>query len=118
MTDLVACVSIGEGTWGHVARLIEGQEWSNIFLISNQFGKENFKVEKPVKFILIDSKKTLPELIQDIKKELEGKINDIEVAVNLISGTGKEHMAILSALLKLGLGVRLIALTKEGIKEV
>ena len=42
----------------------------------------------------------------------------METAVNLISGDGKEHMALLSALLKLGVGIRLIALTKEGVKEV
>ena len=41
-----------------------------------------------------------------------------EAAVNLISGNGKEHMAVISALMKLGLGIRLIALTPNGIKEI
>ena len=118
MTSLIACLSSGKGTWGHVARLISDQEWANIFLITNEFGKENFKPEKPVEYILINSNRLLPDLIDDIKKQLETKIKDIEVAVNLISGSGKEHMAILSALLKLGVGIRLIALTSEGIKEV
>jgi len=38
--------------------------------------------------------------------------------VNIVSGDGKEHMALISALLKLGLGIRFVALTKEGIKEI
>jgi len=40
------------------------------------------------------------------------------VALNLVSGNGKEHMAILSALLKLGIGVRLMAVTKDGVREL
>lgn len=118
MTDLVACLSSGEKSWAHVARLINGMEWKNIFLITNDFGKENFKSDKKINFIAVDFQKPVFELIEDIKKGLKGKITDLEVALNLVSGSGKEHMAILSALLKLGVGVRLMAVTKEGIKEL
>lgn len=118
MTSLIACLSSGKGTWSHVDRLIAEQEWDNILLITNEFGKEHFKPEKPVEYILINSNRFLPDLTEDIRKQLENKIKDTEVALNLISGSGKEHMAILSALLKLGLGIRLVALTPKGIKEV
>lgn len=118
MTSLIASLSSGKGTWQHVSQLIEKQEWGSIYLITDDFGVQNFKPEKEVNYILIDSNKYLPEIVEDIKKQLENKIKDLEVAVNLISGTGKEHMAIISALTKLGLGIRLISLTPEGIKEV
>ena len=118
MTDLVACLSSGKGTWGHVNRVIDGQKWDNIFLITNEFGKENFTPNKPVEFILINPNRFLPDLTEDIKAQLKEKIKSTETGLNLISGTGKEHMAILSALLKLGLGIRLVALTKDGIKEI
>ena len=118
MTDLIACLSTGKGTWAHVFRLIEEHEWDNIFLITNEFGKEKFQPKKQVEYILINSNRFLPELTEDIKSQLKEKINPTDVAVNLISGSGKEHMAILSALLKLGLGIRLIALTTNGVKEV
>ena len=118
MTDLVACLSPEDKSWAHVARLIKEQEWKNIFLIADEFGKNNFKSEKNVAFIVVDFKKPVFELINDIKNGLKGKITDLEVALNLVSGNGKEHMAILSALLKLGVGVRLVALTKDGIKEL
>jgi hypothetical protein len=118
MTSLVACLSSGKGTWAHISKLIEEQEWDSIFLITNDFGVQNFKPEKAVNYILIDSNKFLSEIAKDIKSQLEGKIKDLEVAVNLISGNGKEHMATISALTKLGLGIRLIALTPDGIKEV
>ena len=118
MADLIACLSTGKGTWAHLARLIEEQEWDNIFLITNEFGKENFKPKKQVEFILINSNRFLPYLIEDIKAQLKEKVNPTDVAVNLISGSGKEHMAVLSALLKLGVGIRLVALTTNGIKEI
>ena len=60
----------------------------------------------------------LKELRNAIGQGLKDKISDTEVAVNVISGTGKEHMAIISAILKMGLGIRLIALTKDGVEEI
>ena len=118
MTSLLACLLSGIGTWTHVAKLIEEQEWDSIFLITNDFEVQNFKSEKKVTYIIIDSNKYLSQIIEDIKKQLQGKIADTEVALNLVSGTGKEHMAALSAVLKLGLGIRLVALTPDGVKEV
>jgi len=118
MTDLVACLSTGKGTWTHVKGVISGCEWDNIFLITNEFGREKFSSEKKVELLVVDSNKQLLELVEDIKKQLKDKISGTEVALNLVSGTGKEHMAILSAVLKLGLGVRLVALAKEGVKEI
>jgi len=118
MTSLVACLSSGKGTWAHVTELIKKQEWDSIFLITDDFGVKNFSSDKEVNFVVIDSNKFLSDIAKDIKLQLEGKIKDFEVAVNLISGSGKEHMAVISALTKLGLGIRLIALTPEGVKEI
>ncbi|MDD5331283.1 MAG: hypothetical protein PHE43_00460 [Candidatus Nanoarchaeia archaeon] len=117
MTTLIACLSTGKGTWGHVSRLIQDQEWENIILITNDFGKENFTKEKNTEFLVIDPNKSVLEIIDDLIKELKGKVEG-DVALNLVSGTGKEHMALLAALLKLGVGIRLVALTKDGIKEL
>lgn len=118
MTDLVACLSSGEKSWAHVSRLMKEQGWSKIFLITNDFGRKNFKAEKNAEFIVVDFQKPVFELIEDIRKGLKGKISDLEVALNIVSGSGKEHMAVLSALLKLGVGIRLMAVTKEGVKEL
>ncbi|MBI3027480.1 hypothetical protein HYY70_05180 [Candidatus Woesearchaeota archaeon] len=118
MTDLVACLSSGEKSWAHVARLINEGDWKNIFLITNEFGKKNFKSEKNINFTVVDFQKPAFELIDEIQKSLRGKFTDLEIALNLVSGNGKEHMAVLSALLKLGVGIRLMAVTKEGVKEL
>lgn len=118
MTDLVACLSSGEKSWAHVDRLIKEQDWKKVFLITNDFGKKNFKPDKEAEFIEVDFQKPVFELIEDIRRGLNGRLTDLEVALNIVSGNGKEHMAILSALLKLGVGVRLMAVTKEGVREL
>jgi len=118
MTDLIACLSSGEKGRAHVSRLIEEKDWGNVYLITNEIGKNNFKSGKNVKFVLVDFQKPVSLLIEDIRNGLKGKLTDFEVALNLVSGNGKEHMAILSALLKLGVGIRLVAVTKEGVTEL
>lgn len=118
MTTLIACLSSGKGTWGHVQRLIDGQDWDKIILVTNEFGKDNFKLTKKVELVVVDFKKSVKDLIKELVSALKGKVRDIEVGVNLVSGTGKEHMALLSALTKIGVGIRFIAVTKEGIEEI
>ncbi len=118
MTELVACLSTGKGTWGHVARLIADGTWDNIVLITNEFGKENFTNEKNANLIVVDSRKPIMELVEDIKNALKANVKNKEVALNIVSGDGKEHMAIVSALMKLGIKIKLMALTKDGIQEI
>ena len=118
MTDLIACLSSGEKSNSHVQKLIEGQDWKNVFLVASSDARSNFICKKDVNFIVVDFQKPVADLIEDIRKNLQGKTSDLDVALNLVSGNGKEHMAILSALLKLGLGIRLMAVTKDGVMEL
>ncbi|MCG2718951.1 MAG: hypothetical protein L6408_09005 [Nanoarchaeota archaeon] len=118
MTELIACLSTGKGTWGHVSRLIQDGEWEKVFLITNEFGKENFTPEKEAEFIVIDASRGIIELRDEMYEKLKEKVQSTEVGINIVSGTGKEHTALVSAVLKLGIGIRLVALTKDGVQEV
>ncbi len=118
MTELVACLSIGKGTWGHVSRIIQDEKWEKVFLVTNDYGKENFNKDNKTEFIVVNANQGLNELKEEIYTKLKELIKGTEVAVNFVSGAGKEHMALMSALLKLGIGIRFIALTKEGIQEL
>ena len=118
MPTLVACLSTGKGTWGHINRVIEEETWDKVLLFTNEYGKENFNKKDNVDLITVNSDAGIQELIKEIQNHLKEKVSEAEVAVNFISGTGKEHMALISALLKTGVGIRLIALTKDGIKEI
>lgn len=114
MPTLIACLSTGKGTWTEVTKLIQSQPWNKVFLITNDFGKQNFTVKNGnTELIEINSFQEIPELVNHIKKQLRGKISDFEVALNFTSGSGKEHMAILEAVMELGLNFRLVTAEKN-----
>lgn len=110
--ELVALISSGKGTWAQVEGVINQGEWDNIILIGDNFAKQ-FTTEKDFEFIEVSSQR-LTELKEEIQKKLKGKIRGTEVAISIASGTGKEHMALISALLSLPVGIRFTALTKDG----
>ncbi|MBS3109196.1 hypothetical protein J4227_01580 [Candidatus Woesearchaeota archaeon] len=118
MTNLIISLGTGKGTWAHVAKLLASQEWEKVYLVTSEFFKGKFPVDKPHEFIVVDLKMPLKQMVEHVKGKLDGKIFDTEVAINLISGTGKEHMAVLSAALKLGLGIRLVAYTGKETEEI
>jgi hypothetical protein len=114
--ELVALLSKGEGTWGQVAGLMKKGEWEKITLVGNSFANQNFSCpEISFDFIEVDLEKALVPLKTEFLKKFEGKIQALEVALSVASGSGKEHMALVSALLSIPVGVRFTALTKDGI---
>lgn len=118
--ELVALMSSGKGTWGQVFGIINRGDWDKVIVIINEFAKstiEKFDFNKKVEIISFDFNNGLKELIQDIKEKLKDKIEGSQVALTIASGSGKEHMALISALLSLPVGVKFTALTKEGIIE-
>ncbi len=118
MTELIACLSTGKGTWGHVNRIISDGKWDRVILITNDYGNENFQKDEKTELICVDLNQGIRELRDEMEGRLRGKIKSSEVGLNVVSGTGKEHMALLSALLRLGVGIRLVALTKDGVEEI
>ncbi len=115
--ELVALLSSGKGTWGQVSGLIKYGEWDNIILIGDEFAKK-FSLDQDHEFIVINPRAGIKELKQELMKKLKDKIKGTEVALSIASGTGKEHMALISALLSLPVGVRFVALTREGVVEL
>jgi Na+-transporting NADH:ubiquinone oxidoreductase subunit NqrF len=111
-------LSTGTGTWGHVNRLIQENSWDKVILITNEYGKENFNKNEKTEFIVINPNQGLKELREEIYIKLKEKVTGTEIGINFISGSGKEHMALISAVLKLGVGIRLVAITKDGMEEI
>ncbi len=121
MTSLVACLGAGKGTWNEVAKLISSETWNGIFLITNDFGKENFGQKfggAKAEFVVVNDMAPSEQLLDQIKKGLAGRISDTEVAVNMASGTGSVHMALIAALIHLGLGIRFVVPSESGAKEL
>lgn len=118
--ELVALISSGKGSWGQVAGLVNRGEWDNVILVVNEFAKariSSFDFAKKTEMIVVNFDSPIKDVISDIKEKARGKIKGIEVSLSLASGEGKEHMALISALLQLPVGIKFVALTREGIIE-
>ena len=107
MTSLIVCLGTGKGTWAQAAKLISAQDWEKVYLVGDEFASR-FTTDKPSEFIRIESSQPAAKISGTVRAALHGKIKDLEVAVNIASGSGKEHMAVISAILKLGLALRLV----------
>ncbi len=110
--SLIATLGAGRGTWGHVARLIADQEWDKIVLIGNEWVKENFAPTKECDWIMINNRAGF----EIMKEEIKGKLPSGEIAVSLVSGIGKEHMALLAALKEGNTKYEIVTLTGDGVK--
>ncbi len=115
--ELVALLSSGKGTWGQVAGLMTHGDWENIIIIGDEFAK-SFTHDKKFEFIKVNLSQRIKELRDDILSKLKGKINGTETALTIASGDGKEHMALISALINLPVGIRFAALTRDGVIDM
>lgn len=118
MPTLIACLSMGKGTWSEVTRIINSQPWSKVFLITNEFGRDNFKPAENTQLILLNDRAEISMMVDELKKQLQGKITDFEVGLNFVSGSGKEHLAVLETVLELGLNFRLITINNGQVETL
>lgn len=114
--EFVAFVGEDKETWGQISALLNRLEYESAVLIMNSRA-EGFPVPEKAKVVEIDGSMPLIEmkdrLIQKLKPILKG---DFEVSLSIASGSGKEHMAVVSALLNIPVGIKLVVYTKEGIQ--
>ena len=115
--ELVALLSSNEGEWAQISGLMKFGEWDKVVILGDDSAKK-FAHEKPFEFIKVDLSKKIKDLRDDFMQRLKGKIDGTEVALSIASGDGKEHMALISALINTPVGIRFAALTKEGIIDL
>jgi len=115
--ELVAFLGMDKENWGQITALVNRFDWDKIMLIKNR-AADDFVSSKACDIISVNCEKPLVELKKEIMDKLRGKLGELEVALSIASGSGKEHMALISALLSLPTGIRLVVFTKEGIEFV
>jgi len=118
MASLMTCLGAGKGTWVPVIQLMESTTWENIFLIMPEFFADKYMPKTGnITKIVIDDTKEIDVLAEEIKKEIDGKVFG-DLALNIGSGGGKEHMAMIASLLKAGCGFRLVIMKDNQMKEL
>lgn len=115
--ELVAFVGKDEENWGQITALMKRGKWDKVVVVKNKdvsgFPVEGSEVINVNSSMLIGALKD--ELIQKLKPKISG---DFEVALSIASGNGKEHMALISALLNIPVGVKLAVYTKNGVEFI
>ena len=116
--DLVAFLGTDKENLGQITALINRGEWDQVVLVKNKETPE-LAASKSYKTISINALADLISLKQEMQEKLKRELgNSFEVALSLASGTGKEHMALISALLSIPVGIKITAFTKKGIEFI
>ena len=114
--NLVAFVGTDMENWGQITALMHRMECEKVVLVCSSEAGAFPASEKCISVEVVGSSPiaALKQQMIDVLKPHLG--SDFEVAVSLASGTGKEHMALISALLQIPVGIRIAVYTKEGVQ--
>lgn len=115
MVSLVALMSSDTQNWKQVADLIKCAKWDNVYLICNELAYQSIPLTNVEKF-KFDQNNPIQSIFE-LTNTFKSQIQDFEVCINLSSGTGIEHMALVSSILKSGLGLRFVHCENNSLKE-
>ena len=116
--ELVAFAGSDKEHWGQVTALAKRMNSDRVIIVKNRDAGDFPNVEKS-ESVVVDTEQPIIELKQELVNKLKIKLKgDFEVALSLASGNGKEHMALISALLSIPVGVRIVVFTKNGVEYI
>ena len=96
-------------------------KFDRVYLVANE-NPELKSMNKNITLLLLPeaSVKELSEaLFAELKKSFAAeKIFELDIAISIISGSGKLHSAMLSAVLKIGYGIRIVDIENNELVEL
>lgn len=117
MSHLIIC--LGKDSQEKIRVLMKG--FDNIYVISEgieEIDVKSLRPEQKISLLLMpemQTKQLSEALLYELKSQLSrDKIVDLDIAVNISSGSGKIHSATISAVMKLGYGIRLVDVDEKG----
>jgi hypothetical protein len=127
MAHLIACLGADKDSWNDVNTVIQSGFFDKIYIVTTESCERNYikpnvlsntKSAVNIQLVKLNFNKSIEELVPDLyivlkKYFMQDKVQDLDMAVNISSGTGKEHAIVISTLMKLGYGIRLVDLDKD-----
>ncbi len=114
--EFVAFLGVDKENWGQLTAVMNHLEDCEKVIVVKNKSADDFSLPQGAELIEINSDQPLVSLKNDLLAKLKPLLSgDFEVALSIASGTGKEHMALIGALLSIPVGIKLVAYTKEGI---
>ena len=114
--ELVAFLGADKENWGQITALVKREKCDKVILVKNKSAEEF--PDSGSESIKVNSDAPLLDLKNEIMQKIKSRLGGFEVALSLASGSGKEHMALISALLSIPVGIRLVVFTKKGVEFV
>jgi hypothetical protein len=115
MNIFLGVLSTGKGTWGQVAHIIDNVDYDKVYLISNEWAQDKFNCSKPINWLIIDPRKGFSEIVDDLKEQWPKDLKEIDL--NIHSGSGKEHSAIIAILTEKKIKFNIITINAQGIQK-
>ncbi|MBU0466369.1 MAG: hypothetical protein KJ718_05695 [Nanoarchaeota archaeon] len=115
---LIAFVGNNPETYGQISALVNRMNCEKVILVKDKKTSNPFQNSKCTS-VDVDPSKDLISFRDEIREKLKKELsNEMEVALSIASGSGKEHMALISALLTLPVGIKFTAFTKKGVEFI
>lgn len=122
MATLITILGIGKGTWAEVHAILDLKAFEHVLVFIDEWAAKEYRSEHDVTMTPIPEVLTTTELsllmAERIKQHLLAADNtaEFDLAVNIASGSGKQHAALITAILKLGYGVRFVTIENGELK--
>jgi len=115
--DLVVFVGGEKEGIGQIKALVNRMDCEKIILVKDKSTPKPLFNSNKVSFVDVDTSISLLDLKEEMLSKLKPKLNnDFEASLSIASGSGKEHMALVAALLSVPVGIKLVAYTKKGVE--
>lgn len=116
--NLVIFLSDEKESLGQISALLNRFEYEKAIIVKDKKTEKQFNDDKIV-FVEVDCASDLFSLKSEMQQKLKRELaSEFEVALSIAAGKGKEHMALISALLAIPVGVKFIVYTKNGVEFV
>jgi hypothetical protein len=118
MTTLITLLGTGKGTWIEVHALLKLNAFENQLVFIDEWAARDYRNEYNATLIPIPSEASTEQLLSVFKQHLKAAVpaTDFDIALNIASGSGKQHAALLSAAITSGYGIRLVTVENNELK--
>ena len=117
MGTLIAILGTGKGTWLEVHSILSLKAFEDVVLFVDDWAAKEYRNELNATVVPI-ADMPIDELVKYIKEHIKANANaaEFDIALNIASGTGKQHAALMTAVLQLGYGIRLVSFENGQLK--
>jgi hypothetical protein len=122
MSTLITILGTGKGTWHEVHALLALRAFDSALVFIDDWAAKSYQNEYGATLNPVPEQATSEQLIELFSERIKqhqtatGNAAEFDVALNLASGSGKQHAALLAAVLRLGYGVRLVSVENNELK--